>query len=297
MNVEDLRTALDVRKLGSFAAVARLRNVDPSAVSRTISSLENELGVRLFNRTTRRLSATDVGADYFGRIEPLLDEIDAAGAEASRETVTVRGTVRIAAPVSIGRALLLPNLGRLRQKHPNLTVEFVFDDRVNDLVAEGLDLAIRMAPAVSGDLICTKLRPTKYRVLASSRWIKENELPDAPQNITQHSCVLFNLPGFRERWLFRNGADKVVEIPVKGNFLFSNADSVVDAMLASHGPALLADVLIEKHVREGSCHDLFPDYEVTATTFETAAWIVYPSRKYLPQKTRAMIDFLKAEIG
>ncbi|MEL6919423.1 MAG: LysR family transcriptional regulator [Pseudomonadota bacterium] len=297
MDLKDLQVVISVAQLGSFAAAARARFVDPSVVSRIVSSVEGELGVRLFHRTTRTLNVTSAGLRYIQRIEPLIADMALAADDLTTETETVRGKVRMSAPVSIGRALVVPRLNALRNAHPELSLECVFSDQVTDLVSEGLDLAIRMAPSVSGDLVCTKLRQTRYRVVASRDWVQAKDLITLPEDLTQHDCVLFSLPGFSERWMFRDRDNKIQEVPVSGTFSFSNGDSVVDAMLSGLGPALLTDVLIEKHLAEGRCLDLFPYHQVAATAFDTAAWIVFPSRHYLPRKTRAVIDFLKTEIS
>ncbi|MEO0544239.1 MAG: LysR family transcriptional regulator [Pseudomonadota bacterium] len=297
MNISDLQTIIDVKSLGSFARVARAQGVDPSVVSRTVANVEDALGVRLFQRTTRRLTITDAGERYIRQVEPLIDELRAAASQLSEEAQAAQGTVRLSAPVSIGRALLLPHLSAFNDHYPDIRLECYFDDRVTDLVADGIDIAIRMAPFVSGDLICTKLRQTRYRVVASPRWLSINDAPTNPTDLTEHECVLFTLPGFRDQWIFRNNEDHEQTVPVSGKLLFSNGDSVVDAMLSGLGPALLTDALIAEHLSSGRCIDLFPDHRVTATTFDTAAWIVYPSRNYLPLKTRTVIDFLKENLA
>lgn len=297
MNVKDLAVILDVKALGSFAAVARARDIDASSVSRTVAAVEADLGVRLFQRTTRRLTLTDAGAAYLKRIEPLIDALHAAADALSNDAEANGGTVRISAPISIGRALIVPHLAAFRDTYPQITLECLFSDQVIDLVGEGVDLAIRMAPAISGDLICTKLRQTRYRVVASSSWIAQNGAPATPFNMHDHQCILFALPGFRERWIFRDPSGETTQVPVRGKLLFSNGDSIVDAMLAGLGPALLTNHLVEPHFASGACVDLFPDHEVAATSFDTAAWIVYPSRRHLPQKTRTVIDFLKARLA
>ncbi|MEO1748961.1 MAG: LysR family transcriptional regulator, partial [Pseudomonadota bacterium] len=276
---------------------ARARGVDPSVVSRTVAQIEQQLGVRLFQRTTRNLVITEAGEAYIRRIEPLISELRATTAELTATAQTVKGTVKLSAPVSIGRALMLPHLPAFRAQYPDITLECYFDDRVTDLVADGIDVALRMAPSVSGDLVCAKLRATRYRVVASTYWLQAKARPLEPASLKDHECILFTLPGFREQWTFRSRTGAMQNVPVRGKLLFSNGDSVVDAMLNGMGPTLLVDALIEQHLQSGHCVDLFPEHEVTATTFDTAAWIVYPSRNYLPQKTRAVIDFLKETMG
>ncbi|MEN0000197.1 MAG: LysR family transcriptional regulator [Pseudomonadota bacterium] len=296
MILEDLQIAIDVAAMGSFAAVARARNIDPSHVSRAIATLEADLGARLFQRTTRRLTVTEAGARYLNRIGPLVAELSGAAQELSQEAEIVRGTVRLSAPNSVARTLILPLLPQFRETFPDLVLDCQFSDQVTDLVSEGIDLAIRMAPAVSGDLVCTKLRQTSYRVVASPEWVAHHGRPDAPSALSETDSVLFALPGYRDSWTFRDRSGHLETVPVTGKLLFSNGDCVVDAMLAGLGPALLTDFLVQSHLRTQRCIDLFADYDVTATSFDTAAWIVYPSRHYLPRKTRVVIDFFKERL-
>ena len=297
MDTADLEIVISVKSAGSFASAARARGIDPSIVSRTVSSVEKQLGVRLFHRSTRKLLVTEAGEAYIEQIEPLLDELSAAAARVSTDAKTVQGTVRLSAPVSIGRALLLPHLEAFRSSHPEIMLECYFDDRVTDLVGDGIDVAVRMAPSITGNLICTYQLQTRYRVVATPDWLAKSSSLDDPSALTDLDCILFTLPGFRDQWAFRCKEGSTQSIPVKGKLLFSNGDSVVDAMLDGLGPALLVDALIEQHLETGRCVDQIPNYEVTATTFDTAAWIVYPSKNYMPKKTRAVIDFIKEKMG
>jgi DNA-binding transcriptional LysR family regulator len=296
MDTSDLALFLDTVRLGSFAAVARERNTDPSLVSRAIAGLEAEVGARLFNRTTRSMSLTEAGERFQLRVAHLVEELDHAREEARSARASPSGLLRMTASVAFGQAMIVPLLGRFRQRYPDIRVELQLTDANIDLVAERIDLAVRLAPSYRAELVGAKLIRTRYRVVASPDWLAKNGMPAAPEALSDLRCVLFSLPRFRERWMFRNG-ETVTEVPVDGDIVMSNALAVRTAALAGLGPALLADWLIGVEILAGDLIDLFPDYDVAATSFDTAAWLLYPSRNYLPAKVRAAIDFFRREIA
>ncbi|MEM7057543.1 MAG: LysR family transcriptional regulator [Pseudomonadota bacterium] len=293
MNVNDLNLFAEVARTGSFAAVAKARNIDPSSVSRAIAGLEASLGVRLFQRTTRRMSLTEEGEVYLSRAVPLAEELSALRAETRQGREHPTGTLRLTASVTFGQNAIVPMMPEFRRTYPDISLDCIFTDANVDLVAERIDLAVRLAPAVEGDVIVTKLADTRYRVVASPGYIETHGRPTAPQGLTDHDCILFNLRDWRSRWRFRDRRGKTDDVPVQGRLVLSPAGALRDAAIAGLGPALLADWLIGADLANGDLVDLFPDFDVTATSFNTAAWIVYPSRSYLPAKVRAMIDFMK----
>jgi DNA-binding transcriptional LysR family regulator len=297
MDIESLRLFVAVVRRGSFAGVARDHDLDPSSVSRTIAALEDRLGVRLFQRTTRRLSLTEAGERYFSRIEALLAELDQARDEARAVTAGPAGTLRLTASVAFGQRCLVPLIPDFRESYPEIRVELLLTDAKLDLVSERIDLAIRLGPQIDGDAIGTKLFDTRYRVCASPRYLDRAPPAAVPADLAAHRCLLFSLPDFRFRWRFRRDGEGETIVPIAGDVVISSVLALRDCALAGLGPVLLADWLIDDDLRAGRLVDLFPDYAVTATEFETAAWLLYPSRTYLPNKVRVTIDFLKRRLG
>ncbi|QBB71698.1 LysR family transcriptional regulator [Pseudolysobacter antarcticus] len=297
MNVTVLNLFVEVAQRGSFAAVAKERNIDPSSVSRGIAELEAELGVRLFQRTTRNVTLTEAGDRYLAGVEPLLYEL-ARTHEAALETVGgTRGTLRITASATFGPRCIVPQLKEFCARYPDLRIEALFTDEVVDLFAERVDLAIRLAPAVEGNLVATKLMNTRYRVVASVGYLAAAPPLEVPADIARHRCVMFNLHAFRSRWLFRDSHGAIEEVSVDGDLVLSPAVSLHAAVLEGLGPALLPNWLVDGDIASGALVNVFPTYDVTATTFDTGAWLIYPSRTYLPQKVRVMIDFLKSRLN
>lgn len=297
MELISLKTALLVRDLGSFAAAARILDLDASSVSRVVAQIENDIGFRLFQRSTRSLAPTGEGEVYLNRVAPLIEELEAAGEEARATAISPRGTLRMTASISFVQECLMPILPAFREKYPDIEIDLLASDSNLDLQADGIDLAVRFGPNPKGDLIVTKLMTTSYRIVASPDYIEKHGPVSDPNDLSDRECLRFALPGFRTFWQFRQGKGDPFQVSVGGATMFSNALSIRSAARLGMGVALLPIMLVERDLEKGALIDLLPEYRCAANSFETAAWLLYPSRSYLPQKVRVMIDFLKAEYG
>jgi DNA-binding transcriptional LysR family regulator len=271
--------------------------MDPSAVSRAIAGLEVDLGVRLFQRTTRSLSLTEAGDLYLTRALPLVEELARLGDEARATRQAPRGTLRVTASVTFGQAILMPLLPAFRAAYPDIALECLFTDQNLDLIGDRIDLAVRLGPAVEGDVIASRLMTTRYRVVASADYLATAPALQGPDDLAAHRLLLFTIRPFRTRWLFRDAAGSVRAVPVQGDVAISPAGAILDAALAGMGVALLPNYLTDRHLAAGRLVRCLPAWDVTATTWDTGAWLVYPSRSFLPAKTRAMVDFLRARLG
>jgi DNA-binding transcriptional LysR family regulator len=299
MDAIALKTFVDVARLGSFAYAARELELDPSSVSRTVAALENELGVRLFQRSTRKLSLTEAGHVYLMRVAPLVDELEQAREEARALSKGInnlaQGTLRMTASVSFGIhqiAALLPEFHRL---HPHLKVELLLTDTNLNLVNDRIDLAVRLGAQFDGDVVLTKLMRTRYRVCASPLYLSQHGQPSKPSDLSQRRCLLLNLPEFRHEWRFKDAQGKVQSVPIDGDIIISNPLALRRCAIEGLGPVLLTDWLANEAIAEGTLVDLFPHLQVTATSFDTGVWLLYPTRSYLPLKVRVMVDFLKTK--
>jgi DNA-binding transcriptional LysR family regulator len=293
MNAEDLKLFVEVARLGGFAAAARSLDLDPSSVSRAVAGLEAELSVRLFQRSTRKLSLTEAGNLYLGRVAPLIEELSHARDEALAVSKGVSGVLRITASVAFGYQQLAPLFSEFRGRHPLLKLEALLTDANLHLVNDRIDLAVRLGSRFEGDVICTKLMSTRYRVCASPSYLRIHGTPRNPQELAKHQCLLLSLPEFRSAWHFKDRKGKVQVVDISGDVVISNPLVQQRCAADGMGPALLADWLSNELVATGLLVDLFPHYDVTATTFDTGLWLLYPSRNYLPFKVRAMVDFLR----
>lgn len=297
MDIENLRLFVEVARRGNFAAVARDRDIDPSSVSRAIALLEDELGVRLLQRSTRRVTLTEAGELFFSHIVSLLDGFDHARDAARGVSVGPSGTLRLTASVAFGNRCLIPLLPEFRERYPEMKLELLFTDTVLDLVTERIDLAVRLVRHIDADFIAVKLFDTQYRVCASPAYLSTKKVPQVPTDLQHHKCLLFALPEFRSHWLFRDARGVVQEVPVHGDVTILNALALRACALAGMGPVLLASWLIDQDIAQGQLIDLFPHHRVSVTDFDTAVWLLYPSRTHLPHKVRVMIDFLKQHLG
>lgn len=296
MEIDSVRVFVDVMKQGSFAAVARQRQVDPSSISRSIANLESELGFRLFQRTTRKLSPTEAAGEYFTRVEGLIDEFELAS-EAALDLVSMpTGTLRVTACTSFGQRVLAPILPELRSRYPDLTIDLFLVDHSVDMVEEKIDLAVRFGKQPEGNYVVSKLVPRHFRICASPAYLMQHGKLEDPRALEERDCLLFSLPGYRNAWKFRRKGEPVFSVPVAGHLLVSHGETMTKCAVAGLGPALLPDWLCGKEIADGELVDLFPEYECTATDFDTSAWLVYPSRSYVPVKQRVFIDFLRKKI-
>lgn len=294
MDTDRLQTFRNVARRGSIAAAARLAGCDPSAVSRGIASLEAELGLRLFQRTTRRLELTEAGEGYLRRVEPLIDELAAAREEALGLVGRPRGRLRVTASSAYGQTMLAPQLKSFREQYPDVELEILLTDALVDLVSERVDVALRLGPRPVGDWIVARLASTTMRVVASPEYLRSNPAITVPQEVGGHACLI-SVPHSRATWIFRQGGQEDA-IPVDGAIATSNTLVLKRCALDGLGVSVLADWLIDDDVAEGRLEVILPDWQVAVRNFDTGAWIVYPSRSFLPVKTRAFIDHLRRHV-
>jgi DNA-binding transcriptional LysR family regulator len=297
MDTQALRVFVEVARQGGFAAVARGQALDPSNVSRTVAGLEHELGVRLFQRTTRKLSLTEAGHLYLARVAPLVEELDRAKEEALAISKSASGTLRVTASVAFGHQQLAPLIPEFLARHPQLKLELLLTDDNLHLVNDRIDLAIRLGAQVEGDVVRTQLMRTRYRVCASPSYVQRHGAPRTPGELSRHRCLLLSLPEFRHTWRFINAKGAELAVAVEGDVVISNPLVLLRCTRDGMGPALLADWMVSQALAARELLDLFPRHQATATTFDTGVWLLYPSRSYLPLKVRVWVDFLKEKLG
>ncbi len=295
MELDHLRIFDEAVRQGSFAGAAGVLELDPSAVSRAISGLEAEIGARLFERTTRRIALTEAGATYHARVAPLIGELNEAGAEARDLVETPTGRLRISASTAFGQIAILPMIEPFQAAHPEVEVGLILDDRPVDLVAERIDLAVRLSDEAPPGMVIRRLMQTRYMVVAAPDWVAAHPIAH-PSELTRHDCLRFPLPGFRDLWRFRKGSDEI-EVPVSGTLEVAGALALRQAAEDGMGPALLAHWTVSDPLAKGHLKRICADWEVTATRWDTGAFLLYPSRSYLPLKTRRFIEALSAHLN
>lgn len=297
METRYLRLFLDVFRRGSFAAVARDHGMDPSSVSRTIAGLEADLGFGLFDRTTRKLSPTEAGEVYYQRIAPLIEDLERATELAGGSAKSPRGTLRVLAPVSYSLLNVVPLLPSFFEAYPGIKLDLQLTDALLDLVENRIDVAIRLGPLSDTTYVSQELAPMRSYVCASPEFIERHGCPRRPSELAKYPCLLLNMPGFGNRWLYRDAAGAEAHVDVEGRLRTSNAIALKDLALAGAGIILQAEWIVGQELKRGELVDLFPEHEFTASYFTNSIWTLRPSRSHEPAKVRAFIEFLRGALG
>jgi len=298
MNTVDLDTFIVVIRHGSFAAAARELHLDPSSVSRTVAALESELGTRLLQRNTRKLALTEAGAAFVERVAPLLEELEQVRHAAVDTSTQPHGTLRITASNAFGMQRVVPLLPAFCKAHSALKLDIVLTDTMLDLVAERIDVAIRIGALRDSTLIAVPLLKMRYRVVASPMWLQSLDVPPStPEDLARGDCLTYSMPGFRERWLFRLEDGPTTAVTVQPRLHSANGLVLRHLACSGLGFALLPDWLVRDDLAAGRLVDLFPQHEVKLADAPTGVWLLYPSRSYVPAKVRAFIDFMRAAVS
>lgn len=293
MNIDDIRLFILVFRSGGFSAVAAEQNIAPSSVSRRIAALEAHLGVRLFQRTTRTLAPTTEGEHFFRTVEPLIDELSAAMSTLDERTRRPSGRLRVSASVAFGQAVILPNIARFRKRYPEIDLDLVLMDTLADLVSERIDLAVRHGELKDSSLVASRLASVYYRLVAAPQVVPSLAGPD---DIAAARCIVHSLPGQTPRWRFKRAGDDKTIIP-GAELSISSALGVREAARQGLGLAVLADWLVDGDIEAGRLVQVLADWDVTATAFGSALWLVRPSRRYVPAKTDAFASFLRESLA
>lgn len=296
MELDALAVFIEVVRRGSFAAVARERGVAPSSISRTLAGLEDELGLRLLQRTTRRLSPTEAGAVYLERIEPLVEGLVQAHHQAADLDEQPSGVLRVTAPVSFAQETLVPWLPALLERHPRLHVELHLTDAMVDLVAERIDVAVRLGRLPDSELVARRVATFDFVICAAPAYLERRGRPRRPQDLARHETVLFLMGGVRSRWRLRKQG-RTVTVHVRGRCTLGSSMAVRRAAIDGLGLALLPRFMVADALAEGTLVALLPSWEATATDFAPGVWVLLPSRRYVPLKVRAFVAFVQERLG
>ena len=273
---------------GNFSAAARSLSLSPSAVSRQIRRLEDRLGVRLLNRSTRSITLTDEGRALYERCAPIAAEIAQAEEMVTSMGGEVQGVLRVTATVAFAKAHLLPLFPEFLRRHPKLNLALELTDRPVDLVEEGIDVAIRFTEQIADlSVVARKLVNNKRVVCAAPAYLETHGTPQTPEDLLRHNCLRLSTVSQFNDWEFDGPEGKRV-LRVTGNFQANSADAVYHALLAGVGVARLSTYLVGEDIRAGRLIRLLPDY-----TYEKADLLaIYPDRRNLSPKVRAFVDFL-----
>jgi DNA-binding transcriptional LysR family regulator len=281
-----------VVEAGSFAAAAERLELSRAMVSKHMAHLENHLGTRLLNRTTRRLSLTESGSAYFERCQHILKDLEEAELAATELTSVPRGTLRLTAPLVFGVQHIAPLIADYLAIHPEAKLDFTLDDRNIDLVNEGYDLAIRIGNLAETGLIARRFAKDSLVVCAAPEYFRRHGTPQVPEDLARHVCLGYSYEESVNEWRF-SGADGEHVVHVSGNVRANNGDLLRVAALGGAGIIWQPRFLVGADLRAGRLQAVLTQYE----SRELGIYAVYPSRRYLSAKVRSFIDFLVERFG
>jgi DNA-binding transcriptional LysR family regulator len=284
-----IRVFRQVVESGSFVSAADRLDLSTAMVSKHVMHVEKRLGVRLLNRNSRTLSLTEPGKVYFERCKTILDDLEATELELGSLGTTAKGTLRLTCPSWFAGQVLADALIEFRQRYPQVLVDVSFEDRFVDLVEEGYDLAFRVArelKSLSAGLIARPVRPINGWLAASRDYLKRRGTPRSPADLASHDCIAV---GHMDSWSLV-GPQGAVEVPLHVVLRYRSMAGVANAVAAGHGLAILPALFFEDPVFKGTLVPVLPEYPLQQVTL----YAVYVSRKYVPLKIRAFIDFVIA---
>ena len=290
--IDGMRPFVTVVSEGSFSRAADRLGMSPQLVSKYVAQLEARLGARLINRSTRRLSITEVGQAYFERCRDVLADIEEMETAVGDAAMAARGKLRINAPMSFGILHLCKAITDYQCGQPEVSVDLTLDDRVVDIVSEGYDIAIRIGRMPESSLVARKLAPARMVVCGAPDYLATQGAPDTPQDLEDHACLRYTLSANPDRWRFMHG-DEVQEVRVGGRFSANNGDVIRSAALAGRGLALQPTFIVGEDIRDGRLQRVLEDWDVETM----GVYAVYAHRKYLSGKVRTFVDFLSGYFG
>ena len=277
---------------GSLSAAAREMGLSIALVSRRLAALEARLGVRLINRTTRRLHLTDEGASYYETCARVLAEIAEADAAVAAKRGEAQGDLKVALPASFGHQHVAPLVPRFAARYPQVRLALSLSDRFVNVIDEGFDVAVRIAELEDSSLAARRLAPNRRVVCASPEYLRSHGKPVRPQDLAAHNCLLTTDYAMSWEYMAPDGTKAAAR--VTGRYACDNWEVLREWALAGLGVALKSTWDVHRHLEDGSLVALLPGYSFHS---DVAIWAVYPHRNYLPAKTRAFIEFLAEAFG
>lgn len=272
---------------GSFSAVAREAGIGQPAVSKQIAALEARLGAQLLRRTSRSLSVTEAGQDFYESAVRLVDDLETAVSRVGRGQIAPSGLVRVAVAPVFGRVHLLPRLGEFFGRFPDVVVEIVVTDRTVDLVQEGVDVAIRHGPLTESTLVARKIATTPVVTVATPEHLERHGEPKSPSDLDDHECITFVSGGGAWPWRFKGKFGEIVHQP-KGRLRTNDAEQIRAGVLAGLGLAHTPGWLFTREIASGEVRRILRKYEREPLSISA----VHPGGRRLATKVRVFIDFL-----
>lgn len=289
----DIAVFVQVVESRSFTAAAEKLGVAKSAVSKSVTRLEDRLGVRLLHRTTRRLSLTEEGERLHERSVHALDEIRDAEREVSTRQQQPRGKLRVAAPMSFGVMHLAPLLPEFLRSQPLIKVDLRLEDSMSEIVGGGFDITLRIAELADSSFVARRLTTIRHVTVASPAYLQKLGAPQHPLDLRAHRCLVYNNRAQPATWRYRDDAGREIDVPVEGALQSNNSLALRAALLDGAGIALTPSFVVGDDIRAGRLVTLMERYR----TMERGLFAILPARKNVPAKTRAFIEYIAQRFG
>jgi DNA-binding transcriptional LysR family regulator len=289
--LQELTAFVRAAETGSFSRVARELGISQPSVSRMVASLEARLGVKLLLRTTRKVTATDAGGAFLERARQILGDLDDAE-DAARGIDSLHGVLRVAMPGAFGTGEVIPRLPGFLAQHPHLKVELLISDRTDDLVAEGVDMALRLGPLADSGFGARRLATSCRLTVAAPSYLAERGEPRTLTDLSHHDCIVG--PGFsgRRGWSFMR-AGTVTSVAVEGRVLVASAEGVIACAKAGLGIAVASHWMCRAALASGELRGILPEYRLEPVEVHA----VYPAGRHPSLKVRAFSDYLAARLS
>jgi DNA-binding transcriptional LysR family regulator len=285
-------TFVEVVNEGGFSAAADKMGFSRAQISKSVMQLEAHLGTRLLNRTTRRVSLTDIGRIYYERCLAILSDVEEIEAIASEQSGKPRGTLRLSAPTSFGILHLNEAISQYLKQYPEVQISLSLSDRFIDVVAEGFDLVLRIAALEDSSLIARRISPCRRVLCASPEYLQQNGRPQVPQDLAIHPCLVYSNEAKPDTWVL-HGAHGEESVKVNGPVCADNGDVLKAAAVNGLGVALLPTFIVGPELRAGRLQQVLPEF----CPPEISIYAAFPSRRYLSAKVRTFVDFLADHFG
>lgn len=296
-HLSDLAVFVRVVDTQGFSAAARVMGLTKSAVSKRINRLEQQLGLRLLQRTTRAMSLTEAGRVLYERAAQGVALLDESARLAAGLVEAPRGTLRVTASVTFGKRCLAPLIPEFLARYPEIELQLTLLDRLVDLVEEGYDVALRLTRTPPEQVVAKALMPVRYRLCAAVDYLKGQEIK-TPADLAGHNCLHYGLREFGNEWRFERGDGRDSEtarVRVKSNVVVNNSEVVRDLLLAGMGIGLVWNYAVDREIAEGRLVPLLPEWSPVGP-FGQTAYALWLPQSHLPPKIRVFVDFLATRL-
>lgn len=291
-SLRDMELFTAVVRSGSLSAAGRMVGLSPASVSRCINALEDKLGARLLNRTSRRLSLSEAGALFHQRAEHILGEVRDLSAEVAQEHCAPRGTLRVHSRVLVGEQNIAPALPGFMALYPDIRVDLTLSNEVVDLIEQNIDVDIRIGRLTDSSLIARRLFTSERLLCAAPSYLASRPPVTCPEDLLAHNCLTYRINLGDIVWRFLDREGELTEIAVTGSLLTNSGPTLKIATVGGLGISLMPDWSIRRELESGALVRLLPEYRVSFTSFENAIYAVYPPTRHLPVKARVFINYL-----